>query len=83
VRGGYFFDETPAPPASISPLLPDANRNGFCLGGSYTSGQLRVDASTWYVRAGERSTGGQNRDGYDGTYKSSALTLGVSLGYTF
>lgn len=83
VRGGYFFDETPAPAASISPLLPDANRNGFCLGGSYVSGQLRVDAATWYVRAAERSTDGQNRDRYDGFYKSRALTLGVSLGYTF
>jgi long-chain fatty acid transport protein len=83
VRGGYFFDETPAPPASISPLLPDANRNGFCLGGSYTSGQLRLDAAAWYVRAAERSTDGQNRDRYDGSYKSRALTLGVSLGYTF
>ena len=83
VRGGYFFDETPAPPASISPLLPDANRNGFCLGGSYTSGQLRLDAAAWYVSAAERSTDGQNRDHYDGSYKSRALTLGVSLGYTF
>lgn len=83
VRGGYFFDETPSPPASISPLLPDANRNGFCLGGSYTSGQLRLDAAAWYVRAAERSTAGQNRDHYDGTYKGRALTLGVSLGYTF
>jgi long-chain fatty acid transport protein len=83
VRGGYFFDETPAPPASISPLLPDANRNGFCLGGSYVSGQLRLDGAAWYVRAAERSTGGQSRDRYDGSYKSRALTLGVSLGYTF
>jgi long-chain fatty acid transport protein len=83
VRGGYFFDETPSPPASMSPLLPDANRNGFCLGGSYTSGQLRVDAAAWYVSASERSTDGQSRDHYDGSYKSRALTLGVSLGYTF
>lgn len=83
VRGGYFFDETPSPPASISPLLPDANRNGFCLGGSYTSGQLRLDGAAWYVRAAERSSAGQNRDRYDGSYKSRALTLGVSLGYTF
>jgi long-chain fatty acid transport protein len=83
VRGGYFFDETPAPPASISPLLPDANRNGFCLGGSYTSGQLRLDAGAWYVRSAERSTDGQNRDQYNGSYRNRALTLGVSLGYTF
>jgi long-chain fatty acid transport protein len=83
VRGGYFFDETPSPPASMSPLLPDANRQGFCFGGSWTSGQVHLDAAGWYVRTSERSTQGTNRDRYDGTYKSRALTLGVSLGYTF
>ena len=83
VRGGYFFDESPSPPASMSPLLPDANRNGFCLGGSWTSGNVRLDAAGWYVRASERSTEGTSRDRYDGTYKNRALTLGVSLGYSF
>ena len=59
VRGGYFFDESPAPPASISPLLPDANRHGFCLGGSWTLGHsCALDAAAWYVRAAERSTDG-------------------------
>ena len=42
VRGGYFWDQTPAPPGSMSPLLPDANRHGFALGGSWTRGQLRA-----------------------------------------
>jgi long-chain fatty acid transport protein len=83
VRGGYFFDESPSPPASMSPLLPDSNRNGFCLGGSWRSGSLRLDGAAWYVRASERSTDGSNRDRYDGTYKSHALTLGVSMGYSF
>lgn len=83
IRGGYFFDESPSPPASMSPLLPDADRHGFCLGGSWTSGAMRLDAAGWYVRAGERSTEGTNRDRYDGTYKNHALTLGVSLGDPF
>lgn len=83
VRGGYFFDESPSPPASMSPLLPDSNRHGFCLGGSWTSGRLRLDAASWYILAVERSTEGTNRDRYDGTYNNSAITLGVSLGYTF
>jgi long-chain fatty acid transport protein len=83
VRGGYFFDETPSPPESMSPLLPDSNRNGFCLGGSWTTGNLRLDGAAWYVRAGERSTEGTSRESYDGTYKSHAFTLGVSLGYSF
>jgi long-chain fatty acid transport protein len=83
VRGGYFWDESPAPPASVSPLLPDSNRNGFALGGSWISGQLRLDAAAWLVLGGNRSTAGVNRDRFDGTYKSHALTFGVSLGYEF
>jgi long-chain fatty acid transport protein len=83
VRGGYFFDETPSPPESMSPLLPDANRHGFCLGGSWTSGMFRLDSALWYVLASERSTDGLSHSAYDGTYKSHALTFGVSLGYAF
>jgi long-chain fatty acid transport protein len=83
VRGGYFWDETPAPPASVSPLLPDADRNGFCLGGTWKSGSWRLDAASWFVLSRERSTAGLSRDSYEGTYKSHAFTLGVFLGYVF
>jgi len=83
VRGGYFWDETPAPPASVSPLLPDSDRNGICVGASWTSGKWRLDGASWLVLARDRSTDGLNRDGYQGTYKSHAFTLGVFLGYVF
>ena len=83
VRGGYFWDETPAPPASVSPLLPDADRDGFCLGGTWKSGSWRVEAASWFVLSRDRSTAGLNRDSFDGTYKSHAFTLGVFLGYVF
>jgi long-chain fatty acid transport protein len=83
VRGGYFWDETPSPPASMSPLLPDANRQGIALGGSWTSGRLRLDAGSWLVLSDRRSTAGLNRDRYEGFYESRAFTLGVSLGYGF
>lgn len=83
VRGGYFYDETPSPPEAVSPMLPDASRHGFCLGGSWTSGRWRVDASAWYVRLKERSTEGLERDNYNGTYKGNAKSLGVSFGYVF
>jgi long-chain fatty acid transport protein len=83
VRGGYFFDESPSPAASVSPILPDASRHGIALGGTWKSGQLRVDAATWLLFSPERSTEGVNRDGYNGTYKSHAFTLGLFLGYAF
>jgi len=83
VRAGYFFDQTPAPPESVSPLLPDSDRHGFALGATWTQGRIRLDAASWYLRSPERSTEGGNRDRYDGTYRNSAVTLGVSLGYSF
>jgi long-chain fatty acid transport protein len=83
VRAGYFWDETPSPPASVSPLLPDSNRHGIALGGSWTSGRLRLDAGSWLVLSSQRSTAGVNRDLYEGSYKGRAFTLGVSLGYGF
>jgi long-chain fatty acid transport protein len=83
VRAGYFYDQTPAPAASISPLLPDADRNGFALGGTWKSGSWRLDAGSWLILSDQRSTEGLNRDDYNGIYESKAFTFGLSLGYTF
>jgi long-chain fatty acid transport protein len=83
VRGGYFFDPSPAPAASVSPLLPDADRHGFALGGTWTNGALRLDGAAWYIRSPDRSTEGVNRDGFEGVYSNSAFTFGLFLGYAF
>ena len=83
VRGGYFFDQSPAPAESVSPLLPDSDRNGFALGGTWKSGRFHADAAMWYVLSPARSTEGVNRDDFNGIYKSSAFTLGIFLGYSF
>lgn len=85
VRLGYHYDKTPVPTESVSPILPDNSRHGFSMGGSWTSasGRVRVDAGAWFLFLAERSTEGQNRDGYDGSYDNSAVTLGASFGYRF
>lgn len=83
VRGGYFFDQSPSPAASVSPLLPDADRNGFSLGGTWRHRSFKVDVAAWYLAFKDRSTEGVNRDNYNGTYSNSALNVGVSLGYQF
>lgn len=82
-RGGYFFDPSPAPAASVSPLLPDADRHGFALGGTWRRGRLHVDAASWLILSPSRSTEGVNRDTFEGTYKSSAVTFGLFFGYDF
>ena len=84
LRGGYFFDQSPSPVESVSPLLPDADRNGIAFGlGWDPAGRFHVDAGTWIILSPERSTEGVNRDGYNGTYDNHALTIGVSIGYHF
>ncbi len=83
VRGGYFFDQSPSPTESVSVLLPDSDRHGICLGGSFRRGNLNLDAGASFVLSNARSTEGRNRDGFDGTYDSSAVSLGVSVGYRF
>ncbi len=83
---GYCHDETPQPKGSISPILPDANRNDYSLGISWTSGSGRYDLNAGYmlVEFEDRDTleggVGQNYDGLDGAYSSRAHIF--TLGYT-
>lgn len=85
VRLGYHYDKTPVPTESVSPLLPDNDRNGLSLGGSWTSpnGRVRFDVGAWYLFLAKRSTEGRSRDGYNGSYDNFAFTLGASFGYRF
>ncbi len=83
VRGGYYYDQTPSPIESLSPLLPDADRHGLSAGFTWRSGRLRVDVANWFLIFKERSTEGRQRDGYNGTWKSNANLFAVSFGYDF
>jgi long-chain fatty acid transport protein len=83
LRGGYFYDESPAPVEAVSPLLPDADRHGVALGATLRLGRLRIDAANWFLFFAERSTEGRNRDNYNGTYKNFAELFSVSFGYSF
>jgi long-chain fatty acid transport protein len=82
-RGGYFFDRTPAPVESLSPMLSDASRHGAALGASWRRGRLRVEAAHWLVFSRERSTEGRSLANYNGTYKSFDALVSLSLGVSF
>ena len=71
------------PAESVSPLLPDQDRHGLALGGSWLRERWRVDAGLWYLFLSPRSTEGKSRDGYNGRYDNSAFTVGASFGYQF
>jgi long-subunit fatty acid transport protein len=81
-RAGYSFEDSPAPAASLSPLLFDADTHRFSVGGSWIHGTWRLDGAAAYAIAPARFTGA-SRDGYDGSYEIEGFTAGLSLGYAF
>jgi long-chain fatty acid transport protein len=83
VRAGYGYDHSPAPTETISPFIHDADRHTFGAGGSWKYENVRLDFNLRYVRFRAASTLGISRYDYNGSYQSSSLQAGVSLGYKF
>jgi long-chain fatty acid transport protein len=83
-RFGYYYDQAAAPDESLTPILPDANRNGATLGLGFKLGADRrwtVDLYEMALFVDTRSTNGVERDGYNGEYKSFVNAAGIGLGY--
>lgn len=83
-RFGYYFDQAAAPTESLTPLLPDANRHGATLGLGWKFGtdkKFSLDVYELALFVEKRSTEGQERDNFNGTYKSYVNGVGANLGY--
>jgi long-chain fatty acid transport protein len=89
VMAGYVHDKTPQPLASVSPLLPDADRNDYSIGVQVFHGQWDFNLGYMLVIAEERTNieNGMpaNPDpAYPvGTYKNMANIFGAGVGYRF
>jgi long-chain fatty acid transport protein len=82
LRLGYVFDETPQPEEGVSPLLPDADRNGITIGYGYTGG-IKADIALMYLDFKER-TRARSFEGegpFFGTYKTKAWLLGATVSF--
>jgi long-chain fatty acid transport protein len=79
-RFGYVYDETPQPDQHVSPLLPDANRNGFTVGWGGQFAQTSLDVALMYLPFDERTTT-VSADNFNGTYNTTAWLFGVTLGF--
>lgn len=86
---GYVYDTTPQPLSSVSPLLPDSDRNDYSAGVRLRQGAWEFNACYMLVVGTARTTieNGEpaNHDpAYPtGTYKSVANIFGAGVGYHF
>ncbi|HYG64647.1 MAG TPA: outer membrane protein transport protein [Thermoanaerobaculia bacterium] len=80
-RLGYVYDETPQPEEAVSPLLPDANRDGITLGWGH-SGNWRIDVALMYLMFEERTRARsfENEGDFFGTYNTTAWLFGLTVG---
>ncbi len=81
LRLGYVFDESPQPAETVSPLLPDADRNGITVGWGHQGSRFNTDISLMYLPFDESTTEGRNLDNFDGTYDTTAWLLGTTLSF--
>jgi len=81
-RFGYVYDQTPQPEEAVSPLLPDADRNGVTIGYGH-SGAIGYDIGLMYLvfdeRSRHKSFAGEGP--FFGTYNTHAVLLGLTLNF--
>jgi long-chain fatty acid transport protein len=89
LRGGYLFDETPAPDQAIDPVLPDGTRNGVTFGFGYVAEGWSFDIGYMALFQDDRTsplnnfvTPPGNRIAA-GTYNQNANLLAFGFGYKF
>ena len=82
-RFGFVFDESPQPEESVSPLLPDADRNGYTIGYGHNGPGLGFDVAVMYLdfkeRTRARSFPGEGP--FFGSYNTQAVLLGVTINW--
>lgn len=81
LRAGYLQDETPQPPESMSPLLGDGSRDGYCVGFGFKALGIWTDVGYMYLTSQTRSTtqrGGHNYDYFDGRYETTGQLFGIT-----
>jgi long-chain fatty acid transport protein len=89
LRGGYFFDETPAPDQAIDPILPDGTRNGITFGFGYITEGWTFDVGYMALFMDDRTSPLNNfvtppgNIIAAGTYNQNAGLLAFGFGYKF
>ncbi len=83
VRGGYYFDPSPAPDATMNILLPNYDFNGLTFGLGYQTKGLSLDFGVEYLMGKERTIGAELVDAMPGVYDMKILVPTMSVQYKF
>ena len=95
IRGGYYYDPSPAPDRTMNVLLPNYDFNVFTLGFGYNLNGLQVDFSFEYLTGKERDIPfGKTQEEfpeYDpewktampGVYNMNIVVPNISISYKF
>ena len=93
VRGGFLYDKNPVADERLDPTLPDADRLGFNIGGSYNFNKnFTLEAAYLLLRFDERKITNslENYSGIEGSvspmngvYNSIAHLLSLTVAYNF
>ena len=89
LRTGYIYAETPVPEETFDPIIPDADRHVFSIGGGVVYRKFNVDFLYQAFFFEERNVDTQargifpNSPSINGRYDSFANVIGLSIGYRF
>jgi long-chain fatty acid transport protein len=90
LRAGYTYDLSPIPDSTFDPLIPNANQHVFAVGGDWKIKQFTLGLAYIYVMGENRSKNNNvTLNGVpfpaqaNGTYRSDAQALAISLSYHF
>jgi long-chain fatty acid transport protein len=93
VRGGLVYDQNPVPDSHFDTSVPDSDRIGITAGLGYSIDRITVDAAYMYLKflgrtitnslADDDANPFTPPDPLNGTYRSQAHLVAVTVGYKF
>jgi long-chain fatty acid transport protein len=84
LRGGFFFDQSPAPDETLTPTLPDtADKYSGNFGLGWQLGKFLLDLNYEHVFFAQREIKTQTLDNMAGTYKNGVNAFNMGLTYNF
>jgi long-chain fatty acid transport protein len=90
LRGGYYFDPSPAPDRTMNVLLPSYDYNVLTLGFGYGLDSLQLDFGLEYLMGKDRAVPAERvaadpdwRSAMAGTYTMKIIVPNISISYKF